>query len=258
VLAELLPAAVSAVELFHDPPGLELFPEEAAAVARAVEVRRHEFTTGRHCARTALGRFGHAPSAIRKGARGEPHWPDGMVGSITHCVGYRAAAVARVTDIATIGIDAEPNQPLPAGVLERVSLPRERDRLAAMRDAGPGVAWDRLLFSAKESVYKAWAPVTGLWLDFDDADITIDPVAGAFTAVLTCPGADAVGGTAGQLHGRYAVHAGLIVTAIAHAPSPRSSGSAGVLIPQQGFRGTAASDAAEPGPAVRQSPGPTG
>jgi 4'-phosphopantetheinyl transferase EntD len=258
VLGELLPAAASAAELFHDPPRLELFPEEAAAVARAVEVRRREFTTGRHCARIALGRLGHAPSAITKGARGEPCWPDGIVGSITHCVGYRAAAVARVTDIATIGIDAEPNQPLPAGILERVSLPQERARLAAIGDAGPGVAWDRLLFSAKESVYKAWAPVTGLWLDFDGADIAIDPVAGTFTAVLLCPGADVVGDARGELRGRYAVHAGLIVTAIAHARSPVSSGGASVRIPQQGFRGAVATDAAEPGPTVRQSPGPTG
>ena len=37
--------------------------------------------------------------------------------------------------------------------------PAKRARLAALADALPGVAWDRLLFSAKESVYKAWAPI---------------------------------------------------------------------------------------------------
>lgn len=217
MIKQLLPAAASAVELFHDPPALELFPEEAACVARAVERRRREFTTGRHCARIALGQLGHAPTAIAKGARGEPHWPEGIVGSITHCVGYRAAAVARVSDIATIGIDAEPNEPLPAGILELVSLPQERARLATIDGAVPGVAWDRLLFSAKESVYKAWAPVTGSWLDFDGADITIDPLAGTFVAILLCPGADLVGDARGELHGRFAVRANLLVTAIARS-----------------------------------------
>jgi 4'-phosphopantetheinyl transferase EntD len=215
VLAALLPAAVCVVELFDDPPALELFPEEEVSVARAVERRRREFTTGRHCARLALTRLGHAPTAIPKGDRGAPRWPDGIVGSITHCDGYRAAAVARATDIATLGIDAEPNEPLPAGILDLVSLPQERARLAAIGAATPAIAWDRLLFSAKESVYKAWAPLTGSWLDFDGADITIDPAAGTFVARLLDPGAEVVGDSRGELPGRFTAGGRLVVTAIA-------------------------------------------
>ena len=32
----------------------------------------------------------------------------------------------------------------------------------------PNISWDRLTFSAKESVYKAWFPTYGKWLDFTD------------------------------------------------------------------------------------------
>lgn len=218
MLAELLPAQVRAVEVFDDPPEARLHPEEEVYVARAVEVRRREFTTGRHCAREALRRLGLTPTAIARGERGAPAWPDGVLGSITHCTGYRAAAVAHASDLVTIGIDAEPNQALPGGVLEMVASPPERAMLATLAESMPDVAWDRLLFSAKESVYKAWAPLTGAFLDFDGAEVAFDPAAGAFLARLRTPGASLVGGSRGELAGRFAVRGGLVVTAIARAP----------------------------------------
>jgi 4'-phosphopantetheinyl transferase EntD len=218
MLAALLPAFVQTVEAFNDPPEARLHPEEEVYVARAVEVRRREFTTGRHCAREALRRLGRPPAAIARGERGAPGWPDGVVGSITHCEGYRAAAVARASDLVTIGIDAEPNQPLPNGVLELVALAPERAMLAALAASVPGVAWDRLLFSAKESIYKAWAPLTGTFLDFDGAEVAFDAAAGAFVARLREPGASLVGDSRGELAGRFAVCGGLVVTAIARAP----------------------------------------
>jgi 4'-phosphopantetheinyl transferase EntD len=220
VLAELLPAPVHAVEVFDDPPEARLLPEEVAYVARAVEARRREFTTGRHCARVALGRLGVAPTAITRGELGAPGWPDGVVGSITHCAGYRAAAVARVADLITIGIDAEPNEPLPDRVLDVVARPSERAMIAALASSLPDVAWDRLLFSAKESVYKAWAPLTGTFLDFDGTDITFDPKAGTFIGRLLKPGASLVGGAHGELAGRFLVAEGLAITAIARVTEP--------------------------------------
>lgn len=219
MLRELLPASVSSAEVFGDPAGLRLYPEEEAEVTRAVERRRREFTTGRHCARIALARLGQAPVAIVKGELGAPGWPDGVVGSITHCVGYRAAAVARAVDLMTIGIDAEPNERLPAGVLDVISLPRERERLDVIAPRSPGIAWDRLLFSAKESVYKAWFPVVRSFLDFGDADIAFDPAAGVFTArfLVSVP---VVGGRPWRgVTGRFAVRDGLVVTAVTCIPN---------------------------------------
>ena len=215
MLAALLPASVHAVEVFDDPPEARLLPEEEAYVARAVEARRREFTTGRHCARVALRSLGVAPTAIARGDLGAPCWPEGVVGSITHCAGYRAAAVARVADLVTIGIDAEPNEPLPGKVLDIVALPPERAMVAALAGAMPDVAWDRLLFSAKESVYKAWAPLTGTFLDFDGANIAFDPAAGTFIARLRKPGASLAGAARGEFAGRFVVRDGLAVTAVA-------------------------------------------
>lgn len=215
MIETILPAEAATAEAFDDPPGLTLFPEEEAVIARAVGKRRREFTTTRACARTALGRLGLPPVPIVPGPRGAPQWPAGVVGSMTHCAGYRACAVARDQDLITIGLDAEPHGQLPGGVLEAVSLAEERERLAALAATVPGTHWDRMLFSAKESVYKAWFPLTGRWLGFEDASVTIDPEAGMFTARLLVEGPDLNGVPLTRFTGRWLVDGGLIITAIA-------------------------------------------
>jgi 4'-phosphopantetheinyl transferase EntD len=175
VLASLLPAAAVAVEAFEDDPAAVLFPEESALLAKAVDKRRREFTTARVCAHRALRGLGLPPAPILPGLRGAPGWPEGVVGSITHCAGYRAAAVARASELCTIGIDAEPNEANPQGVTREITVSAEEGWLATLTATRPAVHWDRLLFSAKESVYKAWFPLAQRWLGFEDAALTIDP-----------------------------------------------------------------------------------
>jgi 4'-phosphopantetheinyl transferase EntD len=223
VIERILPSQVATAEAFEDPPDdvllAELFPEEAAVVRQAVERRRREFATGRGCARRALAALGVPPGPLLPGPRREPLWPAGVVGSITHCDGYRACAVARDAAIHSIGIDAEPNAPLPNGVLRMVSLPAERDWLERLGTAG-AACWDRLLFCAKESVFKAWYPLTGRELDFSEATIDVDADAdvdaGAFVARLLVDGGTLPDGR--QLTGfagRWLASDGLLVTAIA-------------------------------------------
>jgi 4'-phosphopantetheinyl transferase EntD len=210
VIEELLPFGAEWAEEFGDPAEVTLFPEEEAVVARAVGKRRREFGSARNRAREALSRLGVPPTPILPGERGAPQWPDGVVGSITHCAGYRAAVVARARDLLTVGIDAEPGGVLPDGVLNHVSLPAERAMLGELSAAAPGVSWERLLFSAKESVYKAWFPLARRWLGFEDAEITIG-TDGTFGARLLVPGGPMC--PAG-FTGRWLERNGLVVTAI--------------------------------------------
>ena len=214
MISEILPAAVASAEVFGDLADAALFPAEEALVARAVQKRRREFATGRHCARTALGALGIAPAPILPGQGGAPQWPPGIVGSITHCAGYRAAAAARASGVVTVGLDAEPAQRLPGEVLELVALPDERDRLLGLARAEPGVCWDRLLFSAKESVYKAWYPLARRWLGFDDADITINAADGTFEARLLVTAPASSGVPPAGFTGRWVIAEGMILTAI--------------------------------------------
>ena len=95
LISTVVPDVVAAAELYADPPDLTPLPDEEPLIARSVAKRRNEFVTVRHCARLALGELGVPPAPILKGDKGEPCWPDGVVGSLTHCDGYRGAVVAR-------------------------------------------------------------------------------------------------------------------------------------------------------------------
>jgi 4'-phosphopantetheinyl transferase EntD len=166
-------------------PGGSLLPGEAELLGpRAVSKRREEFTAGRTCAREALALLGIPRRPILQGKQNQPLWPEGVVGSITHCQGYCAAAVASLDRCGGIGIDAEPNESLPPGVLHLIARQREQDWILNANQEE--ICWDRLLFSIKESIYKVWYPLERRWLDFDQAEVTIDAGTLTFKAALLC------------------------------------------------------------------------
>lgn len=127
----------------------------------------------------------------------------------------------------TVGIDAEPNAALPDGLLGDIARPEELPLLRHLELELPEVHWDRLLFSAKESVYKAWFPLARRWLGFEDAVLTLDPdtdvrvgsdastAAGTFTARLLVDGPRVANEQLRGFSGRWMVCDGLIATAIA-------------------------------------------
>ncbi len=215
MIEEILPPEVVAVDTREDLLDIELFPEERAALGQAVEKRRHEFVTARACARLALARLGLSPSPIATGERGEPCWPAGVVGSLTHCAGFRACALARAHALAGVGIDAEPHAPLPEGVLGEIARAEERPLLAELARAEPAVHWDRLLFCAKEAVYKVWFPLARCWLGFEDAVLTFDPAERTFRARLLVPWPEVGTCFPRVLDGRWLVREGLVLTALA-------------------------------------------
>jgi 4'-phosphopantetheinyl transferase EntD len=209
-LGDLLPSTAAVTEARRDIAASELFAVEEAALGRAVESRRREFVTSRACARKALRKLGLSEVAVGSGPHGEPLWPDGVIGSITHCRGYRAAAVARTQAVASLGIDAAVDRPLPDGVLRSVSSARERTHLAVTPD---GAHMDTVLFSAKEAVYKAWFPLARRWLGFDDVELSIDVAAGTFRAELLVKGPIVAGERLTEVSGRWTVDAGIVLTA---------------------------------------------
>ncbi|NMN99851.1 4'-phosphopantetheinyl transferase superfamily protein [Gordonia sp. TBRC 11910] len=227
MIEQILPPGVVGAEAFDDPAGLSALPAEEPIIGRAVEKRRREFITARHCAREALSQLGADAGAIMRGEKGEPLWPRGVVGSITHTDGYRAAIVAYSMAVRSLGIDSEPHEALPDGVLDHTSIAAERDVLAT-RPAG--LHWDRLLFCAKETTYKAWFPLTHRWLGFEDAHIVFEqtagpsdggsspadgPASGTFTSTILIDGRTDDGG-APLLHlpGRWLIDQGFITTTI--------------------------------------------
>ncbi|MEV5458066.1 4'-phosphopantetheinyl transferase superfamily protein [Streptomyces cellulosae] len=214
MIEALVPPTVAAVEAYGD-EGVDapLFPEEEALLTRAVAKRRREFTAVRSCARRAMEKLGVPAVPVVSGERGAPVWPEGVTGSMTHCEGYCAAALVHVGDVASLGIDAEPHAPLPEGVLSAIALPQEAARIARLLAERPDVHWDRLLFSAKESVYKAWYPLTRKWLDFSEADIAVQGD-GTFHAELLVPGPVVSGRRLDHFTGAWTTQGSLLATAV--------------------------------------------
>jgi 4'-phosphopantetheinyl transferase EntD len=133
---------------------------------------------------------------------------------MTHCAGYAAAAVGLLPRFSAIGIDAEPDAPLPDGVLDLVATPAEQARLAVTQLEPDSPNWDRLLFSAKEAVYKSWFPLVGEWLDHQEVEILFDPQDGTFAALLRRDGLIVDGRPVRRLHGRWVRQRGILVTAV--------------------------------------------
>lgn len=212
MIERLLPPCVAVVEA--DAPWMweqGLLPEEAASLgARAVEKRRREFTAGRNCARGALAALDLPVVPLLPGGNREPLWPEGVVGSITHCARYCAAVAARREEIASLGIDAELHEALVPGVEAMVCTEAER-RWIESAPMGDEVHWATVIFSAKESIYKAWYPLMHRWLDFHDAELDIDPERGCYAARLSVE-------CAASFKGRFLVAGDYVLTSVVVPP----------------------------------------
>lgn len=185
LVRSLLPAFVHVAEM--DPRTADpeaLLPEEAACVTRAVEKRRREFAAGRGMAHRLLRDLGWPSDApLLPGARREPCWPEGVLGSISHTDTWAAVAIARASECEILGIDVERDSPLKEDVAERIC---SADELARIRASTPDPEargrLAKLVFSAKEAAYKAQYPHSKMFLGFDAMAIEWDPDGGSFVA----------------------------------------------------------------------------
>jgi len=203
----LLSARVESEEIDPHAAEGELLKAESDAVEGAAQTRIEQFTAGRVCAHIALARLGVATTApILRGEDRAPIWPRGFVGSISHTDTWCAAAVARADDLRSIGIDLEPATPLKEALWRRVCTPRERDWLQSLPE--PGLA-GKVLFSAKESVYKCQYPITTQFLGFHALELEIDD--GAFVATFQQAAGEFQPGDV--MSGRYLVEDGLVASA---------------------------------------------
>jgi 4'-phosphopantetheinyl transferase EntD len=145
----------------------ELLPAEAASFTHsAVNVRRRS-GSARIVARALLGRLGVHDFALVRAPAGGLIWPAGLLGSISHDDEVALAAVARTRDFAALGVDVEPPDALPEELISLVATPAERRRYSH------DVLSSRMLFAAKEAVFKAVYPIDGIFLDFHDVEVDL-------------------------------------------------------------------------------------
>jgi len=183
VLSSLAPngfaAKVEAIDGSH-----EMHPEEEDAVRSAVAGRRREFAAGRAAARAALAAAGGVPQAIPRAPDRRPIWPEGMVGSLSHSQGFAAALAGPAAAAAGVGLDIEGAEALPERLRRGVLTPAEM----RVRDARPMAADTprcKITFAAKEALFKAVHPITGVFFGFMAAKIDVGED-GAWRPFPTC------------------------------------------------------------------------
>ncbi len=184
--------------------GGPLWPDEAAAMTRAIPRRLAEFAAGRTAARAAMLRLGWPAAAIAVAPDRAPVWPNGLSGSLCHDAGMALAALR--ASAAPLGIDCEPDAPLDPALWSEIAFDGELEALAGW-DPGRGA---RLVFAAKEAAYKAQYPLTRQVIGFDALRISVDG------ARLVARFARPVGGFArgAELRGGWAIQDGRLLVAI--------------------------------------------
>lgn len=155
----------------EDCAGDNLHREEARILSpRACTKKRIEFTSGRAAAHSALKQIGFPnPPPVLRGARGQPLWPQGITGSISHCFPWNIAVAIRCPKRIAIGVDLEATEG--AGATDISKLVCTKAELDWVR-AGNGQERLAMIFSCKEAVYKAFYPFCRSYIDFRDVELT--------------------------------------------------------------------------------------
>ena len=154
--------------------------ELATLHERAVPSRVLGFRLGRLAAHRALRQLGRDDGPILSGTAREPLWPPGIAGSISHSGTNAVALVAPSDHTDGVGIDIEERRPAPE-LAEQVPRSEEWDWI----QDSPPERHDELvlaLFSAKESIFKAFYPRVERFFGFEAASLV--PAPGGFRARL--------------------------------------------------------------------------
>ncbi|WP_322419340.1 4'-phosphopantetheinyl transferase family protein [Mesorhizobium huakuii] len=145
-----------------------LLPDEAHSIPARQPAMRRASGAARWIAHRLLADIGIGDLAIPRAPSGAPVWPDGTIGSLAHDDDMAVAAVAPVGGIVSLGIDVEPAEPLPDDIFAIVATGADRTGAADPRLAG------RILFAAKEAVYKAAFPLDRQVLGYEDIAVDLD------------------------------------------------------------------------------------
>jgi len=182
-----------------------LHPEERALCSDMALSRRHEFAVGRMLAHKAFAQLAEAEPSLSfhtskagffrhdsiceangscrkkacfapllRGTNGEPLWPEGIIGSITHTANIVALTSAKRNAQSgwpkahSPGIDMEwLCRGMSDAAWKYILSPSEEKFISS--DAPNSIRM--LIFSAKESLFKALFPVVGRYIGFHEADI---------------------------------------------------------------------------------------
>ena len=134
--------------------------------------RLSDFSTGRYCAIKALEQLGIKDAIIPIGKDRAPIWPEGIVGSISHCDSLTGAIVAKSSDHVSLGLDIEEIGRVTPDLWDLVFTENEKNYLFRLSDEDILVQ-STAIFSIKEAFYKFQHPLTKTFLDFLDVELVM-------------------------------------------------------------------------------------
>jgi len=164
-----------------------LLPEEQKYLQNFSHKRIVDFTLGRACAREILKNLGYERYAVLIGENRQPLWPENLVGSISHADQLALCVIAEKCELRSLGIDIEliknESFDLYSMVASDKELQQHCDDQNDSQYKCPYLA--KLLFSAKEAVYKCQFPLYQQWIEFKDISLELDFARNTFITVIS-------------------------------------------------------------------------
>ncbi|PKL76632.1 MAG: 4'-phosphopantetheinyl transferase [Candidatus Melainabacteria bacterium HGW-Melainabacteria-1] len=151
------------------PEGFDLPLTLPQALNRAVAKRQAEFLAGRWCVGKLYASAGLSLPLPEYREHAAPGWPPGWTGAITHCRNYAAAVIGPKSHVKALGLDAEALMAEATAHKVRGSILHPDE--AHLLDRRDWIDTLTLIFSFKESLYKALSPVLGRFIGFDEVAI---------------------------------------------------------------------------------------
>ena len=161
----------------HSTSNQKLHPAEENYFSQLSSVSRKEhYRSGRICAGEVLSKLGaRGQPVLRDPQTREPLWPEGISGAITHSGNWAAAAAGKSSDVSGIGIDLEDlERQVDSRISRHVCIPEEQKWLQECGEEDFLEKNLKIIFSAKESIFKAFFPYTRTYLHFHDAMILME------------------------------------------------------------------------------------
>ena len=152
----------------------KLIGSEAAKAEHMKPLRKNAFSSGRYAVHLAQNELGLEPSEILAAGR-RPIWPAGQVGAITHSTDLAAAIVS--CDVFSVGLDIERLGRIKEKLYDKFFTSLELESINEMTDR----EGETIIFSAKESIYKAIYFTLRRYVNFKEVELTLNAEDSSFS-----------------------------------------------------------------------------
>ncbi|SON51835.1 4'-phosphopantetheinyl transferase family protein [Vibrio tapetis] len=146
--------------------------QEPSHIRKAVTKRRAEFLAGRLAAMVALESLNARDVSVSTGMHRNPIWPDGYVGSISHTSERAIAVVSQDHAVTFVGIDHEAIIPMNVATKIAPQILTSDEMQLYYQLSMSFTQFCTIIFSAKESLFKAIYPKVEMYINFSEARVT--------------------------------------------------------------------------------------